>query len=294
MTTFRIATRSSPQARTQAEAVGALLLNADPRISIEYVFVDTQGDLNATTPLHLMGGQGVFVKEVQRAVLENRADIAVHSAKDLPSQNADGLIIGAIGERRTPNDALIGCRLADLSVGATIATGSVRRRAQLMRVRPDLQFIDLRGNIQTRLSKTPEGGAIVMAVAALEILGMTSHIAEVLDLDVAVPMVGQGSVAVEARVDDGETLAILALIDHAPSRRAVETERAFLAELGAGCSLPVGAHLSSDGIFRAFMASDDFSDSVQIVGSIGDSDDNRVVGITAAIECRARLAKPLT
>ena len=294
MTTFRIATRSSPQARTQAEAVGALLLNADPRISIEYVFVDTQGDLNATTPLHLMGGQGVFVKEVQRAVLENRADIAVHSAKDLPSQNADGLIIGAIGERRTPNDALIGCRLADLSVGATIATGSVRRRAQLMRVRPDLQFIDVRGNIQTRLSKTPEGGAIVMAVAALEILGMTSHIAEVLDLDVAVPMVGQGSVAVEARVDDGETLAILALIDHAPSRRAVETERAFLAELGAGCSLPVGAHLSSDGIFRAFMANDDFSDSVQIVGSIGDSDDNRVVGITAAIECRARLAKPLT
>ena len=274
--------------------MGALLLKADPRISIEYVFVDTQGDLNATTPLHLMGGQGVFVKEVQRAVLENRADIAVHSAKDLPSQNADGLIIGAIGERRTPNDALIGCRLADLSIGATIATGSVRRRAQLMRVRPDLQFIDLRGNIQTRLSKTPEGGAIVMAVAALEILGMTSHIAEVLDLDVAVPMVGQGSVAVEARVDDAETLAILALIDHAPSRRAVETERAFLAELGAGCSLPVGAHLSNDGIFRAFMANDDFSDSVQIVGSIGDSDDNRVVGITAAIECRARLAKPLT
>jgi len=211
MSTFRIATRSSPQARTQAEVVGALLLNADPRFSVEYVFVDTHGDLNATTPLHLMGGQGVFVKEVQRAVLENRADIAVHSAKDLPSQNADGLVIGAIGERRTPNDALIGKRLEELSIGATIATGSVRRRAQLMRVRPDLQFIDLRGNIQTRLSKIPDGGAIVMAVAALEILGMTSHIAEVLDLDVAVPMVGQGSVAVEARTDDAETLAVLSL-----------------------------------------------------------------------------------
>lgn len=294
MTIIRIATRSSAQARTQAEAVGALLLNVDPRVSIEYVFIETHGDLNATTPLHLMGGQGVFVKEVQRAVLENRADIAVHSAKDLPSQNADGLVIGAIGERRTPNDALIGHRLEDLSFGATIATGSVRRQAQLMRVRPDLQFMDLRGNIQTRLSKIPDGGAIVMAVAALEILRMTSHIAEVLDLDVAVPMVGQGSVAVEARVNDAETLAILALIDHAPSRRAVETERAFLAELGAGCSLPVGAHLSNDGIFRSFMANDDFSDSVQIVGFIGDSDDNRVVGITAAIECRARLAKPLT
>jgi hydroxymethylbilane synthase len=264
MTTIRIATRSSAQARTQAEAVGALLTAARAGVVVEYVFVDTQGDINATTPLHLMGGQGVFVKEVQRAVLENRADVAVHSAKDLPSQNADGLFIGAIGERRTANDALVGKRLEELAVGATIATGSVRRRAQLMRIRPDLQFVDLRGNIQTRLSKIPDGGAIV----------------------------GQGSVAVEARTDDAETRAILALIDHAASRRAVETERAFLAELGAGCSLPVGAHLSSDGVFRAFMANDDFSDSVQIVGSIGDSDDNRVVGITAAIECRSRLAKP--
>ena len=251
MTTIRIATRSSAQARTQAEAVGALLVAARTGVVVEYVFVDTQGDINATTPLHLMGGQGVFVKEVQRAVLENRADIAVHSAKDLPSQNADGLFIGAIGERRTANDALVGKRLEDLAVGATIATGSVRRRAQLMRIRPDLQFVDLRGNIQTRLSKIPDGGAIVMAVAALEILGMTSHVAEVLDLDVAVPMVGQGSVAVVALTDDAETRAILTLIDHAASRRAVETERAFLAELGAGCSLPVGAHLSNDGVFRA-------------------------------------------
>lgn len=294
MATIRIATRSSAQARTQAEAIGALLVAARKDVVVEYVFVDTQGDLNATTPLHLMGGQGVFVKEVQRAVLDKRADIAVHSAKDLPSQNAEGLVIGAIGERRTPNDALVGNRLEDLALGATIATGSVRRRAQLMRIRPDLQFVDLRGNIQTRLSKIPEGGAIVMAVAALEILGITTHIAEVLDLDVAVPMVGQGSVAIEARTDDAETRMILAMIDHAPSRRAVETERAFLAELGAGCSLPIGAHLSTTGVFRAFMAKDDCSDSVQISGVIGDSDDNRMVGITAAIECRNRLAGPRT
>ena len=120
MTTIRIATRSSAQARTQAEAVGALLVAARTGVVVEYVFVDTQGDINATTPLHLMGGQGVFVKEVQRAVLDNRADIAVHSAKDLPSQNADGLFIGAIGERRTANDALVGKRLEDLAVGATI------------------------------------------------------------------------------------------------------------------------------------------------------------------------------
>jgi hydroxymethylbilane synthase len=290
MSLLRIATRSSAQARTQAEAVGALLIAAVPGVTIEYVYVDTHGDVNATTPLHLMGGQGVFVKEVQRAVLDGRADIAVHSAKDLPSQAADGLVIGAIGKRRTANDCLVGSRLDDLAQGATIATGSVRRRAQLMRVRPDLQFVDLRGNIQTRLSKIPAGGSIVMAVAALEILELTSQISEVLDIDLAVPMVGQGSVAVEARTDDAHTLEILAVIDHVASRRAVETERAFLAELGAGCSQPVAAHLSGDGVFRAFMANDDGSDSVQISGNIGESDDNIVVGTASAIECRARLA----
>lgn len=289
MTVLRIATRSSLQARTQAEYVGGLIEASSAGTSVEYVYVDTQGDLNATTPLHQMGGQGIFVKEVQRAVLDNRADIAVHSAKDLPSQQADGLVIAAIGERRTPNDALVGCSLKDLAHGATVATGSVRRRAQLTRLRPDLQFIDLRGNIQTRLSKIPDGGAIVMAIAAMEILGITDRIAEVLPLDVAVPMVGQGSVAVECRVDDATTVEILAGIDHAPSRRAVEAERAFLAELGAGCSLPVAAHLSSDGVFRAFMATDDISNTVQLEGEIGDSDDHVVVGIAMAVECRSRL-----
>ena len=291
MTQLRIATRSSAQARTQAENIGALIERMSPGVSVDYVFVDTHGDVNQTTPLHQMGGQGVFVKEVQRAVLDGAADIAVHSAKDLPSQTADGLVIAAVGERRTPNDALIGRSLDDLAIGATVATGSVRRRAQLMRMRPDLQFVDLRGNIQTRLSKIPDGGAIVMAVAALEILGMADHIAQVLDIDVAVPMVGQGSVAVEARSDDKATLEILSAIDHVSSRYAVETERAFLAELGAGCSLPVGAHLTKEGVFHAFMATDDCSDSVQLIGSIGDTDDNIAVGIAAAHECRTRLAE---
>jgi hydroxymethylbilane synthase len=289
MTVFRIATRSSLQARTQAEYVGGLIEKTSANTTVEYVYVDTQGDLNATTPLHQMGGQGIFVKEVQRAVLDGRADIAVHSAKDLPSQQAEGLLIAAIGERRTANDALVGNSLDNLGHGATVATGSVRRRAQLTRLRPDLQFIDLRGNIQTRLSKIPDGGAIVMAIAAMEILGITDQIAEVLPLDIAVPMVGQGSVAVECRSDDADTAAVLAGIDHAPSRRAVEAERAFLAELGAGCSLPVAAHLSADGIFRAFMAADDISDTVQLEGEIGDSDDHIVVGVAMAIECRSRL-----
>jgi hydroxymethylbilane synthase len=290
MTLLRIATRSSAQARAQSEFVGQLLVHATPSTTVEYVYVDTQGDLNATTPLHQMGGQGVFVKEVQRAVLDGRADIAVHSAKDLPSQTADGLVIGAIGQRRSPNDALVGKSLDQLAQGATIATGSVRRRAQLQRLRPDLSFVDLRGNIQTRLSKIPDGGAIVMAVAAMEILGVTNQIAEILDVSVAVPMVGQGSVAVECRDNDAVTQELLAAIDHGESRRAVEAERAFLAELGAGCSLPVAAHLSSDGVFRAFMASDDMNDAVQIEGFIGDSDDHRLVGVAMAQQCRAMLS----
>lgn len=291
MSILRIATRSSAQARAQSEAVAELITSANPTVNIEFVYVDTQGDLNATTPLHQMGGQGIFVKEVQRAVLDGRAHIAIHSAKDLPSQQAEGLRIGAIGKRRTPNDALVGCRLDGLAHGATVATGSVRRKAQLSRLRPDLQFAELRGNIQTRLSKVPDNGAIVMAVAALEILGLTDQIAEVLPVDVAVPMVGQGSVAVEARTGDEATLAILATIDDAASRRAIEAERAFLLELGAGCSLPVAAHLSSDGVFRAFMASDTGDETVQIEGFIGQSDDHIVIGTATAIECRERLAK---
>ena len=291
MSTLRIATRSSAQARAQTEFVASLIMRTSPDVHVEYIYVDTQGDLNATTPLHQMGGQGVFVKEVQRAVLDGRADIAIHSAKDLPSQPADGLVIGAIGERRTPNDALVGRKLSELAHGATVATGSVRRKAQLSRLRPDLQFVDLRGNIQTRLSKVPNGGSIVMAIAALEILGLTENIAEVLPIDTAVPMVGQGSVAVEARNDDASTLAVLSRIDHAPSRRAVEAERAFLAELGAGCSLPVAAHFTPQGHFHAFMASDDGAHTVQIEGVVSDTDDHIAVGIDAAVRCRRLLAE---
>jgi len=289
MDRIRIATRSSPQARAQSEHVGRLITNVTGA-QVDYVTVDTAGDVNQSTPLHQMGGTGIFVKEVQNAVLEGRADIAIHSAKDLPSEPHPGLFIGAVGERRTPNDALVGRSLDDLAPGATVATGSVRRRAQLRRARPDLVFVELRGNIQTRLSKVPDAGAIVMAVAALEILGLTDRIAGVLDLDTAVPMVGQGSVAVECRRDDDAVLAVLAAIDHAPSRWAVTAERAFLAELGAGCSVPVAAHLASDGTFRAFMADDAGIETVQLAGDVGTEGDRTAEGAAMARECRALLA----
>jgi hydroxymethylbilane synthase len=244
---LRIATRGSAQASTQAGAVAGALEAAGH--SAELILIDTYGDRTqaANVPLHSIGGQGVFTKEIQAAVLDGRADVAVHSAKDLPTDPHPGLVIGAFTERRTAADALIGSTLAALDYGATVATGSVRRRAQLGRARPDLTFVELRGNIGTRLEKIPEGGAIVMAVAALEVLGLTGTIAathawEVLDPAEFVPASGQGCVAVEHRVGDRDVSEALFAIDHAATRAAVSVERAFLGELGSGCSLPVGAY----------------------------------------------------
>lgn len=251
--TLRLATRSSAQATAQATAVAEALMAAHTGLHVELVFVETLGDQRTDVPLHTIGGQGVFVKEVQRAVLTGQADLAAHSAKDLPSAPAEGLQLAAFCERRDPRDALIGAALADLPHGGTVATGSVRRRAQLAAVRPDLQFVELRGNIHTRLSKLPEGGALVMAVAALQILGLTERIADHLPTDVFVPSPGQGCVAVECRSDDSVTAALLTAVDHAATRAAVEAERAFLAELGTGCSLPIGAH-AADGVLTGFLA----------------------------------------
>lgn len=242
---LRIATRGSAQARTQAEVVGASLAAAVDGLVVEYVLVETLGDRRADEPLHAMGGQGVFVKDVQRAVLDGRADIAVHSAKDLPSAATAGLRIGAFCARRDPADALVGRSLERLGHGATVASGSVRRRALLMTMRPDLHFVELRGNIHTRLGKVPADGSIVMAVAALETLGLADRVAQRFDESTFVPAPGQGCVAVECRADDAAVGELLGAVDHAPTRAAVEAERAFLAELGTGCSLPVGAY--SDG-----------------------------------------------
>ena len=252
---LRIATRSSLQARTQAEVVGAAIAATNPGLQTELVFVDTVGDQRQDVPLHTIGGQGVFVKEVQRAVLDGRADLAVHSAKDLPSTPADGLTIVAFTERRDPRDALVGSTLDGLALGATVASGSVRRRAQLHALRPDLQFAELRGNIQTRLGKVPARGAIVMAVAALQVLQLQHEIGQIMDVDSMVPAVGQGCVAIECRSEDTMTADAVLRIDHAQTRAAVEAERAFLAELGSGCSLPIGAHVDG-GVLHAFLAED--------------------------------------
>jgi hydroxymethylbilane synthase len=253
--TIRIATRGSRQATTQAEGVASQLRAAG--FETELVLVETLGDRTQAdnVPLHAIGGQGVFVKEVQRAVLDGRADVAVHSAKDLPATDADGLEIGAFLARRSVADVLIGNTLDGLAQGAPVATGSVRRRAQLRLVRPDLEFRELRGNIPTRLERIPDGGAIVMALAALEVLAMSDRADDVLDPTRFVPAVGQGCVAVECRIGDRGSADALAAIDDAPTRRAVTIERAYLEELGAGCSLPVGAYVDG-ALMHVFLADD--------------------------------------
>jgi hydroxymethylbilane synthase len=241
---LRVATRGSRLARWQAERVGDLLgAGAD----VEYVIVDTVGDRSPEAELHRIGGQGVFVKEVQYALLEGRADIAVHSAKDLPASEAEGLVLAAFPQRGDARDALVGRALNDIPTGGQVATGSVRRRAQLANARPDVVFAPLRGNIETRLRKGTDFDAIVMAAAALERLGLADRIAEVLEPSVMLPQVAQGALAVECRTDDMDVRDRLAAIDDAKTRAEVTCERAFLAALGGGCDLPVGALAQADG-----------------------------------------------
>jgi hydroxymethylbilane synthase len=239
-----------------SQAITAAVLGPAP----ELVVVETAGDLRRDVPVWEMGGQGVFVKEVQAAVLDGRADLAVHSAKDLPSRTAPGLDLAAVLPRGDARDALVGATLQTLGAGATIATGSVRRRAQLAWMRPDLTFTALRGNIGTRLARVPPGGAVVIAVAALDRLGVSERISERLDPSVMLPQVGQGAIAVECRTGDQAAISLLALVDDPPTRSAVDAERAFLARLGGGCDLPVAAYAMVSGdslVLDGLLASSD-------------------------------------
>ncbi len=258
---LKIATRGSPLARWQAEHVAQLLsaLPGGPRCEIQVV--RTSGDDRPDLPLSSIGAQGVFVREVQHAVLDGRANIAVHSAKDLPSSTPADLTIAAVPGREDRRDALVGCRLDSLRPGAVVATGSARRRAQLAWLRPDLTFVDLRGSMETRLDRCMSVGAGLVAMAALRRLGLEDRVAEVLDTRVMLPQVGQGALAVECRADDPVVLSLVAQIDDDASHTALLAERAFLKGVGGGCSLPVAgsAEVGQDGLvnIEAMLASRD-------------------------------------
>lgn len=288
----RIATRGSALARWQADHVAGLLA-ANRGGKAKIVVVETTGDRDTSSPLHSIGGKGVFCKEVQAALLDGRADIAVHSAKDLPTITPRGLTLAAVPTRGEVRDCLVGSSLLDLPSGASVATGSVRRRAQLYRHRPDLAFHELRGNIATRLSKAPAFDAIVMATAAIDRLGIEDDInapVDVLPVETMVPQVGQGALAIECRDDDAPTISLLQRIEHRASARRVRAERAFLHELGGDCSMPAAAHARGgiDGPIElvGFLASEDLvrSQQLRLVG-----DDGEALGAELARTLRSAL-----
>ena len=250
---LKIGTRASRLARWQAEWVAKSLEAVAAGRRIEIIEITTTGDRVTNLQLSQLGTTGVFTKEIQRALLDGQADVAVHSLKDLPTETPSDLLLAAVPPRAAPRDVLI-CRegggLADLKPSARVATGSLRRRAQLLHLRSDLEMCDVRGNVETRLAKLDQGefDALVLAEAGLTRLGLGDRITEVLDIDRMLPAAGQGALGIECRTDDAETCALLGQINHPETERAVRAERAVLAALRAGCHAPVGVYgyLESD------------------------------------------------
>lgn len=249
----RIGTRGSALARWQADHVAGLLREAHPGINVEVTVITTRGDRVLDTPLPLLGGKGLFTAELEAALRSGEIDLAVHSLKDLPTNDPPGLTVGAVPQRARVNDVLVsrsGAGLMALPQGATIGTSSRRRAAQALRRRPDLRVLDIRGNVDTRVSKAldPDGeyDAILLAYAGLDRLGRAEVISEVLPLDVMLPAPGQGALGIQCRADS-ESLELLSTINHIPTHLAVTAERAFLAELGGGCAVPIAAYAEVNG-----------------------------------------------
>src|SRR5690606_20816905 len=253
-------------------------------IDVEMIHITTQGDVKAG-PLGQIGGQGLFTKEIQRALLDDRIDLAVHSLKDLPTEHVEGLTLAAVPERESPGDVLV-CNVAKsldaLPAGARVGTGSTRRKAQLLHARRDLQILDIRGNVDTRLRKLDAGeyDAIVLAEAGLTRLGLTERIRQVLPRELILPAVGQGALGIECRASDAATLSLLTPLNDAATRAAVLAERAMLRALRGGCLAPVGASgrreagmlklegvvLSADGQQRLYAAHTALPGAAEVIG----------------------------
>ena len=240
-----IGTRGSKLARWQAEHIAGLLQVLSPESTVELKHIVTTGDRILDVSLAQIGGKGLFTKELETAMLAGEIDLAVHSLKDMPTELPDGLILAAVTKRVDPHDAFVSPRfgsLAQLPAGAVVGTSSLRRKAQLLRVRPDLDIVSLRGNLDTRLKKLDEGqfAAIVLAAAGLRRLGWGERITELLSPEICLPAVGQGVLAIETRLDDAEVRALVAALDDGTARACVTAERKFLEKVQGGCQVPVG------------------------------------------------------
>ncbi|WP_405630427.1 hydroxymethylbilane synthase [Pseudoalteromonas sp. Ld20] len=248
----RIATRKSALALWQAEFVKAQLEHFHKDITVELVPMSTQGDIILDTPLAKIGGKGLFVKELEQAMLDGRADIAVHSMKDVPVDFPEGLALHTICEREDPRDAFVSNTCADIAQlpqGAIVGTSSLRRQCQIRALRPDLEIRDLRGNVNTRLAKLDDGqyDAIILAAAGLIRLDMHERIKAFIEPEVSLPANGQGAVGIECRIDDEATKALLAPLEHSETRIRVNAERAMNRRLEGGCQVPIGAYALVDG-----------------------------------------------
>ena len=247
MSIIRIGTRGSPLAVWQAEWVRSELLARYPQHQAELVKIKTTGDKITDVPLAKVGGKGLFVKEIETALLEGRIDLAVHSMKDMPAEFPEGLGIGSVPERESPLDVLIARKVDSfegLPKGARIGSSSLRRGAQVQYARPDMTVHPLRGNLDTRIRKLETEGldAIILAAAGVRRLGMEARITEYLSESIMVPAIGQGALAIEIREDDRATKDLVASLDHRETRLAVESERAFLGRLEGGCQVPIAGH----------------------------------------------------
>lgn len=272
--TLVLGSRPSRLARWQTGHVLQLLQAARPDLSYRMVTLMTEGDKVLERPLPEIGGKGVFTAELESALRAGEIDLAVHSLKDLPIENAPGLCIGAVGQRADARDVMISARgekFAALPYGARVGTSSLRRQAQLKAARPDLQILSLRGNVDTRIRKALQGDydAILLAAAGVERLELGEHITETLSFEVMLPAPGQGALAVQCRQDDAELLQVLQSIHDAATFRAVSAERAFLAGLGGGCSAPVAAYAQAN------------AGLLEMQGLVASPDGQRVIRVAA-------------
>ena len=296
-TSLRIGTRGSPLAQAQARTVRERLAAAlgRPADTIELKIIRTTGDTIIDRPLAEEGGKGLFTKEIEEALIRGDIDLAVHSAKDMPTFLPKGLILAACLEREDPRDVFISAKaktIAALPQGAKVGTASLRRQAIMKRARPDLEVAPLRGNVETRLRKLDDGeaDAIILALAGLRRLGLEGRATRIMSADEFLPAAGQGAIAIETREDDAETRALLAKIDHSDTSTAVAAERAFLAVLDGSCKTPIGAHAIIEGEtlrFRGLIARPDGS-AAHDIAATGARSDAVQIGESSARELKQR------
>ena len=298
---IRIGTRTSELALRQARLVQAALTAQG--LESELVTYKTVGDKRLDEPLSAIGAKGLFTKELETALLKHKIDLAVHSLKDLPTESPDGLVVAGVLEREDPRDALVVNRrtlagsLSDLPRGSRVGTSSLRRRAQLLAARPDLEVAELRGNVPTRLMKVDEGRvhAAILAAAGLHRLGAQQHITCYLDAPAWLPAAGQGAIAIQTRADDQRVRALAEAMNDAPTMRAVRAERAFLAALEGGCQVPIGAlAMQGDGSALLHGMIADIQGTRVVRGSIAlDPDDPELSGIRLANQLRGEGASEI-